>query len=386
MNPTRRLEVSIDEQTLKLIEGEQCIRRFDISTAIKGMGFTQGSHRTPTGRFRISEKIGAGEPSGTIFKQRIPTGKWTQGDSLPGDLVLSRILRLEGMDPENANSFERFIYIHGTNHEHLLGQPASHGCVRLGNSAMIELFELVDEGMELQIHPATQPRTKLFFIDCDSTLSTIEGIDELARAKGDEVFAQVVDLTNAAMNGEVPITEVFPRRMEMIRPDRALCDEIGRLYVNTIVPGAEEMIRDLKSAGWLPVILSGGFEPIIRPLAERLGILHVEAVPLYFHEDGSYMGYGEDYPTTRNLGKNEVIREWKQAVLAKHVLMMGDGVSDLETQPDVDAFIGFGGVVARPKVASACDHWLTDMTDRSVLNHIISEMELEDQGSTPRMV
>lgn len=386
MNPTRRLEVSIDEQTLKLIEGNQCIRQFDISTATKGMGFTQGSHRTPTGRFRISEKIGAGNASGTIFKHRIPAGQWQPGDFTDGDLVLSRILRLEGLDPENANSFERFIYIHATNQEHRLGHPASQGCVRLANSAMIDLFEMVEEGMELQIHPATRPRGKIFFVDCDSTLSTIEGIDELARAKGDEVFAQVVDLTNAAMNGEVPITEVFGRRMEMIRPDRALCDEIGKLYVNTIVPGAEELIRDLKAAGWLPVILSGGFEPIIRPLADKLGIAHVEAVPLYFNEDGSYKGYGEDYPTTRNLGKNEVIREWKQAVLPKRVLMMGDGVSDLETKPDVDAFIGFGGVVSRPKVADACDHWLADMNDRSVLNHIISEMEPEDPGSAQQMV
>jgi phosphoserine phosphatase len=386
MNPTRRLDVSIDEQTLKVIEGDHCLRQFDISTATKGMGFTMGSHRTPTGRFRISEKIGAGNTSGTIFKHRVPMGQWQPGDSMQGDLVLSRILRLEGLDPENANSFERFIYIHGTNQEHLLGQPASQGCVRLANSTMIELFEMVEEGMELQIHPATRPRGKLFFIDCDSTLSTIEGIDELARARGDEIFAQAVDLTNAAMNGEVPINEVFGRRMEMIRPDRALCDEIGKLYVNTIVPGAEELIRDLKAAGWLPVILSGGFEPIIRPLAERLGILHVEAVPLYFHEDGSYSGYGEDYPTTRNLGKNEVIYEWKQAMLPKRVLMMGDGVSDLETKPDVDAFIGFGGVVARPKVASGCDHWLADMNDRSVINHIILKMEPESQGSILPMV
>ena len=130
--------------------------------------------------------------------------------------MLSRILRLEGLDPENANTLERFIYIHGTNHEHLLGQPASHGCIRLGNSGMIELFDMVEEGTELEIQPATRPRGKLLFIDCDSTLSTIEGIDELARAKGDEVFAQVVELTNAAMNGEVPISEVFPRRMRMI--------------------------------------------------------------------------------------------------------------------------------------------------------------------------
>lgn len=372
MSPTRRLEVSIDEQTLKVIEGDQCIRRFDISTATKGMGFTVNSYRTPTGRFRVAEKIGEGEASGTIFKQRVPAGMWQPGAAVEGDLVLSRVLRLEGLDVENANTLERFIYIHGTNHEDKLGQPASQGCIRLRNEEVIELFDMVSEGIELEIHPATKRGVKLFFIDCDSTLSTIEGIDELARGKGGDVFERVVELTNAAMNGEIPIGEVFPRRMEMIRPDRELCDAVAALYVETIVPGAEEMIRELKEAGWLTIILSGGFAPLIQPLAERLGIAHVEAVPLYFNEDGSYKGYGEDYPTTRNLGKNEVIREWKQALLPERVVMMGDGMSDLETKPDVDDFIGFGGVVARPKIEKGSDHWLADMGDRSVLKGIIA--------------
>lgn len=370
MKPTRRLEVSIDDQTLTVFDGDSCIRQFDISTAAKGMGFVMDSYRTPTGRFRVAEKIGAGEPSGTIFKTRVPAGLWQPGGSVGGDLILSRILRLDGLEPANANTFDRYIYIHGTNHEAQLGCPASAGCIRLANPAMIELFDLVDEQTEVRIHPATRHRGKLFFIDCDSTLSTIEGIDELARGKGDEVFAQVVDLTNAAMNGEVPIAEVFPRRMEMIRPNRTLCDAVADLYLATVVPGAVEMIREMKDNGWLPVILSGGFAPLIQPLARHLGIDHVEAVPLYFHDDGSYKGYGADYPTTRNLGKNEVIREWKQAMLPQQVMMMGDGMSDLETRPDVDAFIGFGGVVARPKVAAGCDYWLTDMNDSSLLKAI----------------
>ncbi len=371
MKPTRRLEISIDDQTLKVIEDDQCIRQFDISTAAKGMGFVMDSYRTPTGRFRIAEKIGAGEPGGTIFKMRVPVGVWQPGDEAGNDLVLSRILRIDGLEPANANTLDRYIYIHGTNQEDLLGRPASHGCIRLGNMAMIELFDLVDAGTAVEILPATKPRGKLFFIDCDSTLSTIEGIDELARGKGEDVFAQVVGLTNAAMNGEVPIGEVFPRRMQMIRPDRALCDEVAALYLATVVPGAAEMIRELKDKGWLPVILSGGFAPLIQPLALHLGIDHVEAVPLYFHEDGSYKGYGMDYPTTRNLGKNEVIREWKQALLPEQVMMMGDGMSDLETKPDVDVFIGFGGVVARTKVAKGCDYWLTDMNDRSMFRNIM---------------
>ena len=368
MKPLRRLEVSIDDQTLKFIEGDQCLCSYDVSTAIKGMGFLVDSYRTPTGNFRVCEKIGDGENSGTIFKQRVPVGQWQPDGNPDGDLVLTRILRLEGLDVENANTLERFIYVHGTNQESLLGQPASQGCVRLGNKDMIDLFNRVEEGMELKILPATQPRGKLLFIDCDSTLSSIEGIDELARARGEEVFNQCVELTHAAMNGEISITEVFPRRMEMIRPDRALCEEIGNLYVNTLVPGAVEMIREAKAAGWLPVILSGGFAPLIKPLADHLGVLHVEAVPLYFHEDGSYKGYGADYPTTRNLGKNEIIREWKQAVLPERVLMIGDGVSDLETKPDVDAFIGFGGVVTRTKVMEGAEYWLANMTERTVLN------------------
>ncbi len=378
MKPTRHLEVSIDDQTLKVIEGDHCIRQFDISTAVKGMGFVMDSDRTPTGRFRIAEKIGAGETSGTLFKERVPVGLWQPGDCAGGDLVLSRILRLDGLEPANANTFERYIYIHGTNHEDQLGRPASHGCIRLGNAAMIGLFDLVDEGMELRIHPATKRRGKLFFIDCDSTLSTIEGIDELARAKGDDVFAQVVELTNAAMNGEIPIGEVFPRRMEMIRPDRSLCDAVAALYLATVVPGAVEMIQKMKDDGWLPVILSGGFAPLIQPLARHLGIDHVEAVPINFNNDGSYKGYGADYPTTRNLGKNEVIREWQQALLPERVMMMGDGMSDLETKPDVDIFIGFGGVVARPKVASGCDYWLTDINDSSVLKDIMSRGMIAD--------
>lgn len=371
MSQPRRLEVSIDDQTLKVIAGDPCIRQYAISTATKGMGFAMDSYRTPTGRFRIAEKIGAGECYGTIFKNRIPAGLWHPGDAADGDLVLSRILRLEGLDPENANTFSRYIYIHGTNHEDQLGQPASHGCIRLGNDDMIELFEMVDEGTELVVLPATRHRGKLLFIDCDSTLSTIEGIDELARGKGGEVFAQVVELTDAAMNGEIPIGEVFPRRMEMIRPDRELCDAVAARYVETVVPGVPEMIREMKAAGWLPVILSGGFAPLIEPLARHLGIGHVEAVPLYFNDDGSYKGYGEDYPTTRNLGKNEVIREWTRALLPERVVMIGDGVSDLETKPDVDVFIGFGGVVARPKVKDGCVHWFTDMCGLSKLMETI---------------
>jgi len=99
--------------------------------------------KTPTGRFRIAEKIGAGMPAGTVFKGREPV-KVTKTAMRDADLVMTRILWLDGLDPGNANTHERFIYIHGTNHEESLGQPASHGCIRMRRADLLELFELVD--------------------------------------------------------------------------------------------------------------------------------------------------------------------------------------------------------------------------------------------------
>jgi phosphoserine phosphatase len=372
MNQGISLEVSVDDQRLDLFKANRLLASYPVSTAVKGVGFEEGSFRTPVGRFRVMGKIGGEEPLGTVFRARVPSGRWHQGDVADGDLVLTRILRLDGMDPENANTAERGIYIHGTNREDLIGCPASHGCIRLKNDDMIELFEQVPEGAELLIHRPMCRRGKLIFLDCDSTLSAIEGIDELARVRGAAVYEEVVALTNAAMNGEVSLDEVFSRRMDIIRPDQVAGAEVAARYVETMTPGAPELIRGLKADGWLPVILSGGFAPLIAPLASELGIAYVEAVPLHFDADGKYAGYGETYPTTRNGGKNAVIREWMQAMLPERVAMMGDGVSDLETKPEVDVFIGFGGVVARQRVRDGADYWIDEMTDWVLLINILN--------------
>ena len=171
-----RLEVSVDDQLLRLFRGVEPVRTFVISTAKKGVGFTPGSHRTPTGRFVIVQKIGDGMPEGTRFVSRLAVGHWQPGEACDKDLVLTRILRISGLEPENANSFDRFIYFHGTNREDLLGTPASCGCIRLSNRDIVELHDLVEPGMEVVILPPTRKRGKLIFFDCDSTLSTIEGI------------------------------------------------------------------------------------------------------------------------------------------------------------------------------------------------------------------
>ena len=132
------------------MEDETEIRSYPVSTSRFGIGSEEGSMKTPTGRFRVAEKIGGDLPSDVIFQSRVPL---KSGDPLPPteDFVMSRILWLDGLDEHNANTRDRFIYIHGTKHEDKIGNPASHGCVRMRNEDVIELFDLVDEGAHVTI-------------------------------------------------------------------------------------------------------------------------------------------------------------------------------------------------------------------------------------------
>jgi lipoprotein-anchoring transpeptidase ErfK/SrfK len=146
----KSIHVSIRDQRLTVKENEQAVRSFPVSTSRFGTGTEEGSMKTPTGRFRIAEKIGSDMPGETIFRSRVPLNP---GDALPEteDLIMSRILWLDGLDPQNANTRERFIYIHGTKHEDKVGTPASCGCVRMRNADVAELFDLVDKGTPVVI-------------------------------------------------------------------------------------------------------------------------------------------------------------------------------------------------------------------------------------------
>ena len=149
-----RISVHVPSQTLDLLDDSGALlRRYACSTSKFGTGSEPGSNRTPTGKFRIAEKHGHGAPAGMIFKGRQPTGKFgSAGDD--ADHVQTRILWLDGLDAGNANTKERYIYIHGTNAENLIGTPASHGCVRLTNQDVIALFDAVPEGTEVVIEDA----------------------------------------------------------------------------------------------------------------------------------------------------------------------------------------------------------------------------------------
>lgn len=149
------LLVDISEQKMALFQRQQLIREYRISAATKGAGNQAGSDQTPLGVHRIAEKFGDGAPLGTIFKARRNTGTKadiiTQPIDVPTDHVTTRILWLDGLEPGknkggNVDSKNRFIYIHGTPEEGLIGRPASHGCIRMYNAEVIELYNLLPTG------------------------------------------------------------------------------------------------------------------------------------------------------------------------------------------------------------------------------------------------
>jgi len=146
-----QIYVHAPSQTLDLLDDERLlIRRYVVSTSKFGLGFEPGSFKTPTGRFRIGEKIGDGAEAGMIFVSRTPTGQLGRGTDAE-DHVQTRILWLEGLDPENANTRDRYIYIHGTPARAELGLPSSHGCVRMADDDVIDLFDRVEVGTTVVI-------------------------------------------------------------------------------------------------------------------------------------------------------------------------------------------------------------------------------------------
>lgn len=142
----KSLHVSVPRQEVSLYDDGKLLWRAPASTSRFGLGTIEGSNCTPLGNFRICEKYGAQAPLGTIFQGRKPIGVWKPGDEVQEDLVLTRIFRLEGLEPGLENTYSRYIYFHGTNQESLIGNPASHGCVRLTNQDMADLYPQIPVG------------------------------------------------------------------------------------------------------------------------------------------------------------------------------------------------------------------------------------------------
>lgn len=150
----RLLVVRIDTATLQFFRKGELVKSYVISTSARPPSNLKGSLGTPRGLHEIAERIGAGQPPGTVFKSRIPTGRHFSEfpeSEAARQLITSRILWLRGLEPDvnrdgDVDSFSRYIYIHGTNHEERIGEPMSAGCVEMRNLDVVELFEEVRAG------------------------------------------------------------------------------------------------------------------------------------------------------------------------------------------------------------------------------------------------
>lgn len=234
------------------------------------------------------------------------------------------------------------------------------------------------------------PGFQFVFFDCDSTLSSIEGIDELARQKGK--FTEVKRLTDAAMDGEVHLQSVYDRRLELLCPTRAEIRQLERHYRQTLIPDAAEVIHALQAAGREVFIVSGGLQEAVQPFGEWLGVpaQNIRAVGVRYNTlSGQWWDYQQDRwghrpdveyldpantPLTDTHGKIRVIQELL-GDRAGRAMLVGDGVSDLVARSAVDLMIGFGGVVARERVAAEAEIFIKSNSLAPVLPLALTKAE-----------
>ena len=199
-------------------------------------------------------------------------------------------------------------------------------------------------------------------LDVDSTVSGIEGIDWLAQRRGDVVSRRVADLTQRAMQGGVPLEDVYGTRLAEIRPRREEVDALSRAYVEALAPGAQESIARLRRAGMQVVLVSGGLRCALFRLAFRLGLgpSDVHAVSVRFDSLGAYTGYDASSPLTTSRGKSKIV---STLGLDGPIVAVGDGATDLAMRDVVDAFVAFTGFVSRPNVVERADAVASSFAD-----------------------
>lgn len=212
------------------------------------------------------------------------------------------------------------------------------------------------------------------FFDCDSTLCSIEGIDELGRQKGR--LKEIKKLTDAAMEGEVHLQSVYDRRLQMLCPTRAEIRQLELDYRQALVPDATQTINALQWIGKELFIVSGGLLAAVRPFGEWLGIprQNIRAVDVRYNAlSGQWWDYQQDRwgqrpdveyldseqtPLIESHGKSDVICDLLGDRVGRS-LLIGDGMSDLAACQVVDLVVGFGGVVTRPRVAAEAEVFIS---------------------------
>jgi phosphoserine phosphatase len=221
---------------------------------------------------------------------------------------------------------------------------------------------------------AKQPRFDAVCFDCDSTLSGIEGIDELANRAG--CGPQIVRLTEAAMNGLVPLEEIYAKRLDVVRPDRSALAWLAQRYTEEAVSGAAETIATLRRHGKAVYVVTSGLLQAVAEFAGSLGFSpeQIHAVKVYFDDVGAYQGFDTTSPLCRSDGKAAVC----QALATKHgkIAMVGDGLTDLVARAGGAYVVGYGGVAYREVMLQGADHYVATPSLTGTLSALLTEEEL----------
>src|ERR1700724_2801215 len=157
MKDDHRILVSVADQRLALYHKERLLGLYPVSTSRLGLGDQPGSRETPLGRLEVAKMIGAGAPLGAVFKSRRQTGEVLRPDAPGRGPIVTRIIWLKGLEPQNRHAFARCIYIHGTPEERNVGRPASFGCVRMKSLDVLRVFNAIGVGATVDIIPGSLP-------------------------------------------------------------------------------------------------------------------------------------------------------------------------------------------------------------------------------------
>lgn len=223
-------------------------------------------------------------------------------------------------------------------------------------------------------------RTVIF--DCDSTLASIEGIEELAEGHGPELAR----LTAQAMDGSLPLEAVYGKRLEIVRPTRSQAEEVGRRYVETLLPHGKELCAALRALEKRVAIVSGGLQLPVAILGRHLGLIEgdVHAVGVEWDAEGAYAGFDTRSPLARSGGKPEVLGQLGQEPGARPMVLVGDGATDLEAAPLCGRFVAFGGVERRERVFAGARAHCEAPDLAALVPLLLSPEEIERLREDPR--
>jgi phosphoserine phosphatase len=222
----------------------------------------------------------------------------------------------------------------------------------------------------------TIPLDAILF-DCDGTLSSIEGIDELAALAGPEKEKAVKELTAKAMGQSGINPDIYAERLAFTSPLKGQLEAVGKQYISHVTPDAQAVIRILQQLGKQIYILSAGLHPAVVLLGEYLNIpeQNIFSVNIYFDEAGKYRDFDRRSPLIHNDGKHQIVEQLKKQ--HRQILYVGDGMNDLAVRSLVTKFIGFGGFFYRQNIEEQSDYYIKAASMAPLLSLALTEEEKE---------